>query len=57
MNKVFVIIEDNGYDGCNPPHNEVFYLSEEEAQKDANILNKGYKKDYFHVFELTIKTI
>jgi len=56
--KIYIILEDNGYDAVNPPHNYVFYLTEAEAQKDADALNKaaGNRRDYFSVEELDLKT-
>jgi len=57
MEKIFVIIECNAYDAFELPYEEVFYLSEAEAKKDCEILNKktGSKRDYFDVHELTLK--
>lgn len=52
--KIYVIIEANAYDGFELPHNDEFYLTEEEANEVCNKLNKnsGNRKDYFDVHEL-----
>lgn len=57
MNTIYVIIEDTGYDSVRTPHNDEYYTSEEEALKECNKLNKasGSKRDYFDVYELTLK--
>lgn len=57
MNTIYIIIEENGDDGFELPYNEQFYLTEEEAKKDCDSLNKdrGNRRDYFDVHELTLK--
>lgn len=56
METIYIIVEANAYDGYNAPRDE-FYLTEAEAITEAKRLNKeaGHRKDYFDVFELTLK--
>ena len=57
MEKIYIIIEANGYDGYHLPHNDVFYLNQEEAEKEALRLDRAQgntKHRYFDVHELDI---
>ncbi|WP_298845623.1 hypothetical protein [uncultured Clostridium sp.] len=57
MNRIYIILEDNGYDGLKDPDDH-YYTSEEEAEKECKKLNGKYnsKRDYYHVHEMTLKT-
>lgn len=60
MNTIYIIIEENGYDGFECPHNDEFYLTEQEAEADCESLNKamhGDDKKYYRFFvqDLTLK--
>ena len=57
MEKIYIIIEENGYDAFYLPYNEEFYLKEEDAIIESNRLNKsrGGKRADFDVHELTLK--
>lgn len=59
MQKIFVIIQANAYDGFERPDNDVFYLTEAEAQKQCDAINKfhyGSNKKYwsYDVYDLDL---
>lgn len=57
MKKIYVVIYANGYDSFDVPYNSQFYLTETEAQQDADRLNRSHSsRDSYFVEELTLKT-
>lgn len=59
METVYIIVQANSYDGFESPRDH-FYLTEEEAQKDCDELNRfhyGNNKKYwmFDVYDLILK--
>lgn len=59
MDKIYIIVQSNAYDGFECPQ-DYFYLTEEEAQKECDELNRvhcGANKKYwsFDVYDLILK--
>lgn len=59
MKKIYIIIQSNAYDGFERPYDDVFYLTNEDAQKQCDSLNKfhcGDDKRYwsYDVYDLDL---